>query len=649
MRLQNQLAATICSGLAVAAGTCFAVSWWFANSLVAESIEIRLRSETGQIAAQIHDESRRARSLALLVASMPAAAEAFAANDRARLEALFVPTFATMKADGTEQFQFHAPPATSYFRVHMPKKFGDDLSSFRQTVLDTNRDRKPVIGLESGVGGIGIRGVVPLTHQGRHLGSVEFGLAFGQDFVTEFTRRTGAKVAIFIDKKGELAQHASTFPEGFALSPEEMKAARTERAVTPRVSIGGATSALVREPLKDFTHQSIGVLVVAIDRTGLDQIWLRSMAVFGTVSLAILLLGAVLAWALQRAIGRPLRAVTEQMTQLADGCTDVAVGTASRIDEVGAIGRAVQVFKDALIARAEADAASAADAEAKLQRAHRLEALTRKFEQTICSLIQGLASASSEMDATAGTLTSTADQTKQRSKAVLGAAERTSESVNTVATATQELSASVREIAHQVDQSNKVAQQAVTTTQSTNTAVQALDAMANKIGEVVALINGIAAQTNLLALNATIEAARAGESGRGFAVVASEVKMLAGQTTKATEEIATHIAEIQKTTGTVVCAVQQIQEVITEMSGISSSIAAAIEEQGAATDEIARSVQDAAGLTTQVTVNIAEVNQFSSETGSAATQVLSAAQDLSRQSSGLSREVDAFLAGVKAA
>jgi methyl-accepting chemotaxis protein len=633
----------------VAAGTCFAVSWWFANNLVAQSIESRWRSDTGQIAAQIHDESRRATSLALLVASMPAAAEAFAAGDRARLSDLFVPAFATMKIDGTEQFQFHKPPATSFFRVHMPAKFGDDLSSFRQTVLDANRERKAIMGLESGVGGIGIRGVVPVAHKGQHVGTVEFGLAFGQNFANEFTRRTGAKLAIFIDKKGELARHASTFPDGFAPSPEQLAAARANRHVTRSLVIGGTPSAFVLEPLKDFTNQTIGVLAVAIDRTELDKIWLRSMVVFGTVSIVILLLGAGLAWALQRAIGRPLRAVTDQMTQLARGHTDVTVGTRSRIDEIGGIAEAVQVFKDALIAKAEAEAAAAADTAAKVERAGRLEELARRFERTMSSLVQGLASAASEMDATANTLSSTADQTKQRSNTVLGAAEQTSHNVNAVATATQELSASVREIAHQVDESAKIAQRAVDDTRNTNTAVEALAAVADKIGQVVALINGIAAQTNLLALNATIEAARAGEAGRGFAVVASEVKMLAGQTTKATEEIAGLIAEIQETTGTVVGEVHKVQDVITQMSGISSGIAAAIEEQGAATDEIARSMQEAATLTTQVAANIAEVKQCSGDTESAAAQVLSAAQELSRHSSGLSREVDTFVADVKAA
>jgi methyl-accepting chemotaxis protein len=649
MRLQNRLAVTICSALALAAGTCFGVSWWFANRLVSENLESRLRLETGQINAEIADESRRAMSLARFVAAMPAAADAFAAGDRARLEALFLPTFDPMKADAVEQFQFHTPPATSFYRVHMPKKFGDDLSSFRQTVVDANRDRKDVFGLESGVAGIGIRGVAPVTQQGRHVGTVEFGMAFGQDFVKKHAKRTGANVAIFLDQKGKLVRHASTFPESFVFAADDIAAAQTQRRVIPSVAIGATASALVLEPLKDFSDQSIGVLAVAVDRTGLDQIWRRSMTVFGTVSVLILALGAGLAWLLQRDIGRPLRSVTERMTQLAAGNTDIDIDTKSGIAEVEAIGRAVCVFKDALIAKARADQAAAADAEVRLRRAQRLNELTQHFDHSVASLVQGVSGAASEMHATATQLTSTAEQTNSRSTAVLGAAEQTSAAVHAVATATQELSTSVREITQQVEQSSRMAHQAVADTQSTDVAVQALAADAQRIGEVVALINGIAAQTNLLALNATIEAARAGEAGRGFAVVASEVKMLAGQTTKATDEIATHVAEIQGTTSKVVGAVQGIREVIGQMSGIASTIAAAIEEQAAATDEIARSVQDAASLTKEVTGNVAGVKQYSGEAASAASQVLSAAQELARSSDGLTREVEEFLEEVRAA
>lgn len=218
-----------------------------------------------------------------------------------------------------------------------------------------------------------------------------------------------------------------------------------------------------------------------------------------------------------------------------------------------------------------------------------------------------------------------------------------------VAIATEELSTSIREIASQVAQSSGIAGQAAEDACRTDTIVQALAAGAEKIDNVIGLINTIASQTNLLALNATIEAARAGDAGRGFAVVASEVKELANQTTKATEEIAGQVSQIQKDTRHAVLAIQGIAATISEMNAIAAGVATAMEEQGAATSGIARNVQQAAQGTQVVTGNILDVKRGAGETGAAAAQVLSAARELARHSHDLGREVDNFLSGVKAA
>jgi len=363
------------------------------------------------------------------------------------------------------------------------------------------------------------------------------------------------------------------------------------------------------------------------------------------LSLAIGLVGGIVIFG----VTRPLGSMTGAMGQLANGDLTINVTGAERKDEVGALARSLEVFKDNAIEARRLAAEQEADNQAKMRRAQVLDELTRRFEANVSALTQGLSAAATEMEATAQSMTQVADQTTQQSVTVSSAAQQTSANVQTVAAATEELSISIREIASQVGQSSQVAERAVQGARRTDAAVQGLAATASRIGDVVQLINTIAGQTNLLALNATIEAARAGEAGKGFAVVATEVKELASQTAKATEEISAQIASVQQATQETVHAIQEIARTITEMSQISTSIAAAMEEQGAATAEIARNVQEAARGTEQVTGSIVDVQHGAGETGAAASQVLGAAQELARHSNDLSDEVATFLNGVKAA
>ncbi len=311
---------------------------------------------------------------------------------------------------------------------------------------------------------------------------------------------------------------------------------------------------------------------------------------------------------------------------------------------IGAVNAGVMLDMD--IAISVYQAAMLAERE---QRTRRLDVLLRGFEATTAGLVGTVASASTELEATARAMSATTGETMQQATNVAAAVEEASVNVQTVASAAEQLSASISEIARQVAQSSDIANQAVQDANRTDGIVKTLAEGAQKIGDVVGLISTIAGQTNLLALNATIEAARAGEAGKGFAVVASEVKSLANQTAKATDDIRQQVAQIQLATKEAVAAIEEISRTIGEVSRIATSISAAVEEQGAATQEIARNVHEAATGTQQVSVNIVGVSRGAAETGAAASEVLAAAGELSGQAERLSGDVQQFVADVKAA
>jgi methyl-accepting chemotaxis protein len=369
---------------------------------------------------------------------------------------------------------------------------------------------------------------------------------------------------------------------------------------------------------------------------------------FGGLAISVLV-GVSLALLLTRSIAGAVRSMTSAMTVLASGDTAVQIPGRDRGDEIGAMASAVQVFKDNAIARIRLEEAQAAESAAKERRAVSVDRLIQSFDRTVGDVLHGVATASTELSQTAESMAALAEQTSRQSTASATASEQTSANVQTVASATEEMGASIQEISRQVSRSTQVAEQAAREAQETTVSVRELAEAANRINEVVNLIQSIASQTNLLALNATIEAARAGEAGKGFAVVASEVKALANQTTKATEEIAAQIASVQSATQGTVSAIDRIGATITTINDISSAIAAAIEEQNATTGEITRNVQQAAQGTEEVSRNVRDVNQAAEQTGAAASQVLSASGELSKQAEGLKREVETFLASIRAA
>jgi methyl-accepting chemotaxis protein len=365
--------------------------------------------------------------------------------------------------------------------------------------------------------------------------------------------------------------------------------------------------------------------------------------------LAVILVGGM-SFLIGRSISTALSAMVRAMTRLAGGDFAVAIPSLGGSDEIGEMADAVQVFKTNMIETERLRAEQLEVEQRQLQqRKADMHKLADAFEGAVGEIVEMVSSAATELEASANTLTMTAERSQELATAVAAASEEASTNVQSVSSASEEMSSSVNEISRQVQESSRVANEAVDQAQKTNDRVGELSKAAARIGDVVELINTIAGQTNLLALNATIEAARAGEAGRGFAVVASEVKALAEQTAKATGEISQQISGIQAATHDSVAAIKEIGDTIGRMSEISSTIAAAVEEQGAATQEISRNIQHAAQGTSQVSSNITDVLRGASETGSASSQVHSAAKSLSSESNRLKLEVGKFLNTVRAA
>jgi methyl-accepting chemotaxis protein len=447
-------------------------------------------------------------------------------------------------------------------------------------------------------------------------------------------RDLSGRVRIFRDYRGKLAAQ---------VSQDGLKAARQWVQFDDHVTAHEVLSRELRE-LSVIYARRADQTYKEVERLTEQSAWL--MSVLGALAVSLAVAGI---YTVRRFVARPLGRIARLTERVAAGQLQQIVPYVSRQDEVGALARSIEVFQETMRRNEALGLTVREEGEDRARRQEVMAAEITRFGAEIETTLAELLALSNRMRSASGALTTAADHAADRTAGAAAASGDASANVRDIASAADELAVSVSEIERQIAQSHTIAAKAVDEAESTNAAVKALNEAAGRIGDVVSLITDIAEQTNLLALNATIEAARAGEAGRGFAIVASEVKALAGQTAKATEDIAAQITGMQKATTRSITALGAIERTIRDIGAISNTIGAAVTQQGAATQEIARSVEVAARRTTDTAGEVGRVGEATDATRANAASVKSVAEDLGTVAARVRAQVDQFFATLRAA
>jgi methyl-accepting chemotaxis protein len=594
------------------------------ESLVLQAEERELLSRFEQLEGAVAASSRQAESLAALVAAIPGIPEAMAAGDRDALARQWVPAYQQVaKTYGMEQFQFHLPPATSFLRVHSPKKFGDDLSAIRQTVVRTNAAKAATRGLEYGVAGLGVRGVVPVFAAGAHIGSVEFGLSFGQPFFDDFKKAHGVDVALHVRTTDGTKTLAGTLGDKGFLSPAELTAALAGKPVTKSVDSDGARLAVLARAIPDYSGQPLGVVEMVMDARHYAAQQAAGRHTIMLLIAATLVLAAILAVFIARGITGPISEMTEAMVRISRHDFDFTLKGSRRNDEIGRMSQALAVVRDEAgqLARLKAEQTRIT---ADLEESH------QTLNRSMRNQLEGVVEAAIQSNEAAVVL----------AKMMVDVRAAASESQG-IAAAIEEMVASVNNIAdnsevaaHEAGDAESAARDGVS---AAGTARAATDALLNavsdvgrriedlaaasvQIGEIVNQIEAIAAQTNLLALNATIEAARAGEAGKGFAVVAGEVKGLASQTGKATEDIRSRIADLKADMDAATAAMRQSTGAVEQGRNAVDLVTGSLDAIAGRIDGVTGHMRDIAGILAQQSAAAAEVSSGSARIAALSTK-----------------------------
>lgn len=594
---------------------------------VAEQRELAGLFESAK--AELASEGRLAEALSGLVANLEPAQRLFAAGDREGLAQIMVPVFENLKADfAVRQFQFHTPPATSFLRAHKPAKFGDDLSGFRATVLATNREKQRVFGLEKGVAGLGIRGLSPVFYQGKHIGSVEFGMSFGQPFFEQFKQKYGVDIALYVARDGKFETFGSTLQSDL-LNGEQLRTALSGDAITAETMLGDIPMAIYGAAITDFSGKPVGVLEIAMDRS--HNVAALAEARWGTFLIGglALVIGSLLALFIARSITVPLGHTIEAMNDIAQGEGDLTRRLDSRgKDEIAELATAFNQFAEKV----------------------------RQMVREVSASIAQLASSAEEMSLVT-------EDTNQGVQAQHMQTDQVAAAINEMAASAQEVSNSASqaaEAAHSADeqstQGRDVVQETITTIDSLAReigdavgVINQLEQDSENIGSVLDVIRGIAEQTNLLALNAAIEAARAGDQGRGFAVVADEVRTLAHRTQESTQEIQAMIESLQEGARNAVTVMNQSNDrsqlCVEKAASAGTSlqdIANSVNRINEMNLQIASAAGEQTSVAEEINRNIAQISSLLEVTASGSQQTRTASEELTRLAAQLQNMVGQF-------
>lgn len=595
---------------AVLTYTTFSLMQGLATDAERTVLEVHMKAITNAIEV----ESRHAEAMSALVAGIPLVQERFAAGDRKAVSALFLPGYKQMSTRyGVEQFQFHTAPATSWLRLHRPDKFGDDLSSFRHTVVAVNQSLAPVRGLEGGVAGLGARGVVPVQFGGAHVGSIEFGMSFGQSFFDQFKAQNGVDVNLHVLGDEDFKTVAATLGKGALLGTEALARALKGEAQFENRERDGVPLAIYAAAVSDFSGKPIGVIELAMDTRSYQSTFVTARNVALVVGVMSLVLGLLLSMLTARHIVSRIRVVGEGVNRVAQGDLSADIPLDGR-DEIADLARATHDMRKRLhdLAAEVGEHASAVYAAAR----------------EITGAVESQAATSTEMSSSVAEITSTMEELSASSTQIA------------------EHSRSVVDIANQTLDGSRKGSEAMQTVigriddiRADNEAnlreIVELGAKSKEISKVMTIINAVADQTRLIAFNAALEASSAGEAGKRFSVVAGEIRRLADSVTESTGEIEARISEIQD-------AISRL--VITSEKGAGSIAAGTVASRHAAerlneivatashtttaAQQISLSTQQQKTASSQVVVALREIVTASSHTAQSITRISQISKDM---------------------